>query len=349
MSTAAEQLVDLPLANGWRATARLPKKPDESGGYFSVGYIAEHSQSGARGFLKALDYARLLAGNDPARVLAQQTNAFNFERMLLQICRDRKLDRIVRVVDEGSVIPPGCGPTEVVQYLIFELADGDARRQADEAKRYDSAWALRTLHQVTVGLTQLHRELIAHQDLKPSNVLTFGSTDTKIADLGRAASQNSPAPHEHVEVAGDRSYAPPECLYREPPDDWLARRVGCDQYLLGSLVASFFLGSAVTPLVQARLDASHRAREWTGDYEAVLPYVRFATEDVLADMSSQMPSDISDIVRAELIQIVRQLCEPDSNLRGHPLDRLAGKNRRSLQRYVSAFDRLSRTVAIRRP
>ncbi|MDP3378699.1 MAG: protein kinase, partial [Brevundimonas sp.] len=244
---------------------------------------------------------------------------------------------------------PGCGPTEVVQYLIFELADGDARRQADEAKRYDSAWALKTLHQVAVGLTQLHRELIAHQDLKPSNVLTFGARDTKIADLGRAAAQHTAAPHEHVQIAGDRSYAPPECLYREPPHDWLSRRVGCDQYLLGSLVASFFLGSAITPLVQAKLDPSHRARGWAGDYTTVLPYVRFATEEVLADMVDQMPADVADPIRSEIIQMVRQLCEPDCSLRGHPLDRMAGRNQRSLQRYVSAFDRLGRAVAIRRP
>jgi eukaryotic-like serine/threonine-protein kinase len=345
MATAADELLGLTLPGNWVPYEKLPKKPNESGGYFSVGYLAKDG-AGRVGFLKALDYARLLASADPAAVLALQTNAFNFEREILRICRERNLSRIVQVLDEGSIIPPGRGITEVVQYLVFELADGDARRQADLSKRYDPAWALKTLHQVAVGLSQLHSELIAHQDLKPSNVLTFGKTESKIADLGRAASQRSAAPHEDEPVPGDRTYASPECLYSDIAHDWHARRLGCDQYLLGSLIVSFFLGTALTPLVQERLHPDHRARMWKGTYEDVLPYIRQATRDVLIRMENQMPATLAAKSKREIVGIVSELCEPDCHLRGHPLDRAASRNSRSLQRYVSFFDRLSKQAAI---
>lgn len=345
MATAAEELGGLTLPGKWKVLRQLPKKPNESGGYFSVGYIVEN-EDGRRGFLKALDYARLLSQADPATVLAAQTNAFNFEREILRLCRARRMDRIVEILDEGSVIPPGRGATEVVQYLIFELADGDARRQADETKKYDGAWALRTLHDVTVGLRQLHRELIAHQDLKPSNVLVFGKQETKLGDLGRASTQHVQAPHEDAQIAGDHTYAPPEALYRSISSDWVARRIGCDQYLLGSLICSFFLGSAITPLVQERLNPDHKVANWGGDYDEVLPYLRQATDDVILSLQAQLPVRLGKKMHAEIISCVRQLCDPDCGLRGHPADRRGGRNSRSLERYVSVFDRLSREAAI---
>jgi serine/threonine protein kinase len=183
MATAAEELIGLTLPNGWLVVEKLPPATKGSVGYFSVGYIVKSAVDGRPGFLKALDYARILAGADPAAVMLEQTKAFTFERDLLRICRDRRLDRIVEVIDEGSIQPAGRGPTEIVQYLIFELADGDARRQSDLTNRYDMAWALRALHHVATGLSQLHGHQIAHQDTKPSNVLTFGSALSKIGDL----------------------------------------------------------------------------------------------------------------------------------------------------------------------
>lgn len=53
----------------------------------------------------------------------------------------------------------------------------------------------------------LHGLDIAHQDLKPSNVLP---------------------------IAGDPTYAPPELLYNYVPADWNVRRYACDVYLLGA-------------------------------------------------------------------------------------------------------------------
>lgn len=54
-----------------------------------------------------------------------------------------------------------------VDYLIFELADGDVRSHLDAMPAFDAAFLLRTLHHVATGLQQLHRAQIAHQDLNP--------------------------------------------------------------------------------------------------------------------------------------------------------------------------------------
>ena len=58
------------------------------------------------------------------------------------------------------------GPS-TVQYIVFELADGDVRSVISAADDLDVAWAIRSLHHMAVGLAQLHRTGIAHQDVKP--------------------------------------------------------------------------------------------------------------------------------------------------------------------------------------
>src|SRR5262249_27237780 len=142
----------------------------------------------------------------------------------------------------------------------LELADsGDVRKYLDVAARFDSAWVLRSLHHVATGLRQLHSAGIAHQDVKPSNVLVFDAKISKVADLGRASSQGESPPHEDHHIAGDPEYAPPELCYHHVVPDWNQRRLGCDAYLLGSMVVFFFGRCSV----QSRIDALIVAPETT--------------------------------------------------------------------------------------
>lgn len=46
---------------------------------------------------------------------------------------------------------------------------------------------MRAIKDVTHGLHQIHKEMIAHQDTKPSNVLAYGDRGFKIADFGRSS------------------------------------------------------------------------------------------------------------------------------------------------------------------
>lgn len=334
LKTPAQQLLGMTLDGGWKVVEAVVRSPRGTGGNFSHGYIVQNAR-GTRAFLKALDYSRALRAPDPATALKALTDAYIFERDVLHKCRDKRLDRVVVAITDGTVRVAG----EPVQYLILELAEADARSHANAAARFDTAWTLRALHHVSTGVSQLHREGIAHQDVKPSNVLSFeGGTLSKLGDLGRAAHQGHTPPHEWLNIAGDPSYAPPELLYQYLDPDWTRRRCGCDAYLLGSMVVFFFTGVGATALLRKELHPAHAWDRWTADFDSVLPYVRDAFGRVVAFVRQQLPAALTD----DIVPIVKELCEPDVRLRGHPMNRSARGNQFSLERYISRFDLLAR-------
>lgn len=336
---AAEMLEGLEMPNGWKVTKRIVPGPNSTGGNFSVPYFVERHEGKKtkHAFLKALNWRRLAGAQDFARAVQDHMVAFNFERDTLELCRNRKLRRIATLLDAGQYQTPN-NPLPVC-YIIFELADGgDARKQLAKLGKLDLAWTLRTLHHIAVGLQQLHGEGIAHQDLKPSNVLFFETFGAKITDLGCADTLKNPAgsPHGHWGIAGDPTYAPLELFYNELSPDWKTRRLGCDLYLLGSLVVFFFTGgSAMNALVLRHVSANHLPQKWTHDYRSVLPYMRDAFEKALVELQHDIPAS----VRAKIIEVLRWLCDPDPKRRGHPTD--LGQSQFNLERIISAFNLLA--------
>ena len=336
---AASQLVGRPLENGWSVIERIESPGSGTPGYFSVGYVVEQTD-GRRGFLKALDYSRAFrAGVDTPLVLKNMTSAYVYERDLLRRCRDRKFNRIVQILDEGSVSIPGA-PDPPVDYLIFELADTDARSRLDKTADIDIAWALRTLHHMATALAQLHGEKIAHQDVKPANVLLFGDS-SKLGDLGRASQKGVEIWYDDVNFPGDNRYAPPEFLYGYVSDDWDRRRITADLYQLGSLATFFFAQAAMTPLIIAKLRDEHRPGPgpWSGTFEEVLPYLTQAFSEVLEVVKRAMARVTGDEdISEQLTQQITYLCEPDPRHRGSPIEHREVSNPSSLRRFVSAFD-----------
>ncbi len=335
MIASAERLEGIMLEGGWTVKSIVPKTIGATGGNFSVCYLVENVD-GRKAFLKALDYSRALMAPDPAIALQALTEAFLFERDVLNKCRDARLDHVVVAIGEGKVIIPDAQDGGVVQYLIFELADGDVRRQATINQRFDEAWWLRSLHHVAIGIQQLHHQGIAHQDIKPSNVLIFNGNKSKIADFGRSAYRGHTPPHEDLPVAGDPAYAPPELLYGFVDSDWSRRRFGCDAYLLGSLAVFFTLGTGTTPLLCKELPEEFNWNNWRGSFEDVLPYLNNAFQSVLVIYRQSLPEPL----RNDLSDLVEQLCVPDPRLRGDPKKRVTDQF--SMERYISRFDILAR-------
>ncbi len=333
LQNPAESLAGRSLDDDWTVVEKLPRPPQATGGHFSISYAVE-SGDGRRGFLKALDYSAVFQQADVPRALEAMTSAYNFERDLLYRCAP--MSRIVTALADGEIRDTGW--TVPVNYLIFEWADQDSRAVLDAAQRIDVAWALRTLHQVAVGLSQLHGSGIAHQDLKPSNVLDFGGAGSKLADLGRSSYRGNAGPSDHLPFPGDWTYAPPELLYGQVNPDWSVRRFASDLYQLGSLATFFFTGTGMTGGLLAHLDSRHAPQDWAGTYEDVLPFVRQAFSDVMGVMESSTPADL----KADLVGIVRELCEPEPALRGHPKNRVGHTNRYGLERYVSRLNLLAR-------
>lgn len=339
--SAAEQLVGMTLNGRWKVVSKVSHVPS-SGGTYSVPYIVE-DKGGKEHFLKALDFSEAFNHPDPARKLQEMTSAYNHERDVLEHCRDRKLSRVVIAVTHGYAQVPGFSNIEGrVAYLIFELAESDVRKQVDLAHRLDCLISLGILNDVTLGMMQLHREAIAHQDLKPSNVLTYGDDGCRVGDFGRVSRRGYHVWMDNLAgVVGDRTYAPPEQLYSNFHSDFVIRRIGCDLYLLGNLAAFLFSGINVTASLFSRLDAAFHPSRWSGSYDQVLPYLQHAFAQVLADLETA----VDPLTRAEVTTLVRELCNPDLAKRGHPRG-IGSANQYSLERYKSYTDLLLKRTTV---
>lgn len=338
---AAEELLGLELDDGWLVVERAVTRTGATGGNFSVGYIVE-SPEGATAFLKALDYSRAFGSQDPVEVLRYLTSAFVFERDLLLRCREKGLSRIVRAIGHGKIEVPGVTQLPWVDYLIFEKAEDDIRAFLDKMQTFDLVWILRACRDAGAAIQQLHTHRMAHQDVKPSNVLVFADDSSKLTDLGRGAYEGHTAPHENAIPQGDPAHAPPESLYGYAPTEWVDRCKGCDSYLYGSLIGFLFTKVSMTSAILTQLPQSFFPGTWGGSYEDVLPYLRDAYDRALVLLSAPIPEPVREAVS----EIIRQLCDPDFQLRGHPRNRLGAQNPFGLERYVTRLDLLMRRARL---
>ena len=118
--------------------------------------------------------------------------------------------------------------------------------------------------------------------------------------------------------------------------------MGCDCYLLGSMVAYFFSGSGMTEMLFGYLDQRFDPESWEGSYDEVLPYLKEAFVRSLEDLSPGIPRKY----RASVLETILQLANPDYRERGHPSNRRSLGNQYSLERYVAKFDLLYRRSLI---
>lgn len=319
------------LANGWQVEALIERALDATGGNFSVSYRARRRDDVA--FVKALDLSPALSNPDPTAALQSMTAAYEHERKLVQACG--RLDRVVHAIADGVIVFPE-NKFLPVPYLIFEYADGgDVRAFLKTSEGFDIAWKLKSLHQAAVGMMQLHKQGIAHQDLKPSNVMVFTTRGSKVGDLGCASEKGGVGPSDRLRIAGDPVYAAPELLYGEVPVDWTARRLGTDLYLLGSLVMFYFTDATMTALIEHHVAPTHHWRTWGGTYRDVLPFIRQAFDDSLL-LFNAIPAPLG----AELATMVRYLCDPEPERRGHPKNRRGAENPLALDRFVAQLNLL---------
>ena len=340
--TASSKLQGLVLDDGWKIVTALIRPAGSTGGMFSNSYLAE--KDGRTAFLKAFDFSDAFQpGVDTLKELGILTASYEHERNVLEHCRGRRMSHVTLAVAHGHVEVPGLSAMEGrVYYLLFEKADGDVRVQMDEADASDAVWCMRALRDACLGLAQIHRELIAHQDLKPSNVLCYGETGFKVADFGRSSMRGNSIWHDDLAFPGDRTYAPMELLYGYVTPDFVPRRMGCDFYMLGNLAAFLFTGTNMTGSILARLDPQHHWTRWRSDYSSALPYLQEGFARALEELNGRLPVE----VRSEVLTLVRELCNPDLSLRGDP--RAVGKHDHfSLERYVSRLTHIVKILEIK--
>lgn len=352
----ADALVGLSTEDGWLFVERLarpgePNAEDLTGSFFSVGYIAEKGKKKA--FVKVIDIHGVLTDKTSNLSLVDRMKrvgeSHSFEQQVLNACKRAKLDRIVEKIGEGELVVPGSPLGIDIPYIIFELAEGDVRKVLGRSSAIDDAWKLRILHDVAVGIQQLHQNEIAHQDLKPSNVLVFGKSKerAKIGDLGRSSHRGLDARHDSFDVPGALRYAPPEQVYGIRPERWEDRREGCDLYHLGSLVMFLFAGVTPAGHYVTALGPELRPVRWGGTgacaYETALPMLKAAHADLVRTVEADLPAWAAE----ELGQIVLTACDPDFRSRGDPTARRRVGNTVGIETYVSRFDRLAKRASVK--
>jgi len=334
MATPSNNLVGLTLSTGWIVKDVISKHPTATGGYFSTGYIVQKNKQTA--FLKALDFSEAFQHPDVPRRLQELTEAYNFERDILKKCQGKRLDKVVTALEDGSIDVPGFpNPICRVYYLIFDLASGDIRKIKDLFGRIDLAFIFRSLHNAAVGLKQLHTNEIAHQDIKPSNILVF-KDESKISDMGRASDKTISFRYDEYIIPGDRNYAPIEQRYNYHFSHDFSERYAADLYLFGSLFYFHFLGISAA---QSLIDKCRRMNVViTDSFENDLPALIHAFNTSLQDLTQAVSIVTNAKDREEIVSMIKSLCYPDPRKRGYPKNVETGVSQYSLERYISRLD-----------
>jgi serine/threonine protein kinase len=334
----------------WTVKQKLTRTSNSSGGTFSIGYIAVN-EKGEEAFMKATDTNLLGGGNyDPLQALQNATKEHQFERDILDFCQGNNMDKIVVALDYGSMPIIYQNTKEFIFYIMFEKADGDSRSVIDKDKGYNFVWILHSLHNLAVAVRQLHSQRVAHNDIKPSNVLVFKELLQKLGDLGRATHESMSGPFDQELYPGDQTYAAPEQLYRvyNKHRFWghkthIDVRRASDLYLLGSMGYFFITGVPLTSKIQSVIHEEHLPIRWTGTYEEIIPYWREAFGKAMITFENNLirtPLGKPTPLGLELADAVRYLCEPDPHKRGHPLNQRRGSDQYSVERFIGLFDKL---------
>jgi serine/threonine protein kinase len=345
---AAQLLEGLELKGGWKVLSKQENQTHQSGGVYSCCYEV---QNGTRkGFLKAFDYSSAdRITDDFAEEMKNILNAFTLEREILEKCTKNGCKNVIEILDSGSLKVDKATEYPRVDYLILEWAEeGDVRNALHEQK-VTLEWKIRSLHQLALGLNELHKLSIAHQDVKPSNLVRVSNIKTKISDFGSAVSVITQVselpPHLSKNYCGSWEYAPPELLYGALDDSPVIRRIGCDLYLLGSMIAFYFTNMSMTSLIRLNLNDS---LSWThysnyGNYKTIQSYVILSFEKALNDIGAKIESDY---LREKLLLMLRYLCNPDPHERGHKKNISELGSNYNLERFITMFDLLARKIKL---
>jgi serine/threonine protein kinase len=322
----------------WTVVSKRKKDESDSSGFYSTCYAVQDDQ-GTKAFLKAYNYQYAFGpiAASSADVLKFMTENFTYERDLLAFCNENRMRRVVSAIDSGEYREP----SEIlpVPYLVFEIAEGSLKT-INFVANPDLAWKLIAFHGALVGLSELHASHIAHQDIKPSNILVFGRNYAKISDLGTATRLENASNWCKESHVGDLRYAPIELLYGYCSPDWNTRRYGADLFMMGGLLSYMITGSNFLSLMICQLPEPMKPATFGGSFAEVAPFLMNAYYQSLESVSNDVPK----IIRSELMQILAELSHPVPDERGNPPQLKGSVQRYSLSRYVSKIDRLAKTL-----
>lgn len=325
------------LKSGWRVLNKIEPRNNRQKGKFSVCYMVE--KDGQQRFMKVMDINehihRLGPDADLADAFKTVLDQYTYERDVCIFCKDKHLTNVTVVLysgdenlDENTFVP--------MYYLIFEKADGDVIDAMMDSAKLDFAWRLRSLHSVAVGLQQLHTAGITHEDIKPSNILTFdGKETTKVGDLGCSTCESIRSPFEENPFPGDHNYAPPERAYHYHIGDLKLSKKLTDCYLLASLITFYITGESLNALIFDYVPESHKPQFFNGQFKDVKDYLDVAFSKALERIKEDIPFvELEDTI----IGIIRQMGDPDPERRCRILETNVQSTRSQIEKTITSLD-----------
>ena len=341
--TKAHHLTGTTLPGGWVLIEKYEKKQGDTGGQFSVQYKAE--RGGMEFFVKIIDIEKALRQADLEKwteTIKKQIAAFDYERDLLERCREHSLSKIVRVLD-ANMIPIQENNPYPIPFLVFEKADGNVRDFIEFQDEVDFAWKLKSLHDIATGIQQLHSMQVIHQDLKPSNILQF-EDQSKIADLGRSKTFSGTGLYDKISFSGDSAYAPLE-IYEEfaflRPDNWLDRNLAIDSYELGNLMTFYFSGLNMTAMLIKKLQDVGIIK--CGMEQEMRSYIEVCYDKCIEEIKESIEYEA---FKGPISQMIRELCNPDPNKRNDVKTLLERGSNYVMHRYIARLNILQKQAEI---
>lgn len=185
----------------------------------------------------AMKVPRLAQGDDPVSVVS-----YEVEQMMLGALQGRHVPRLEAV-----------GDLQRRPYLVMEFIDGESLAAAVGRAPLDADELVRLLAPVADAIDDVHRQQLAHLDIKPSNVMFRASGEAVLIDLGLSHHRHFPdlLAEEFRKPIGSAPYIAPEQvlgLRSDPRSDIFA--LGVVMYQLATGVLPFGAPTSVHGLRQ---------------------------------------------------------------------------------------------------
>lgn len=321
---SASELAGITLCGRWELRKLLHEGPQESGGNFGVGYVVYDVTEKQECFLKVVDYRKRMR---QISQLAQLLNEAQFEVAIQKYCNEKRMSKVVKMIANGELVFRRNADGEEYSFLciVMEKGEGDIKDHVHYAPNQSPYWKLSVLRDVALAILQIERANLAHNDVKPSNVIRFKSNGdkhlAKLGDIGRVVRKDGQGPFDGVDWAGDPRHKPIETLYGWKEPEWQNRRTAADAYMLGNLMSYLFVGASVTERVVNSLPLEYRPGIYQGGYRQVLDVIRHTW---LAIVESQIAPSFPADLREDLQNIFYRLTEPDPRERGDKSARKKG-------------------------
>jgi eukaryotic-like serine/threonine-protein kinase len=104
-----------------------------------------------------------------------------------------------------------------------------------------------------------------------------------------------------------------------------------------------FMQVPITPAILNRVPHAFQPVAFGGPFEDVLPFLRHALSDGLVSLADTAPP----VIRDQLTETIRMLCEPDPCRRGHPAEHPPTIGFKfTIRRFLSSFDSMRQRVQL---